>query len=45
MTNLERFIAVVAIRSAQTGETPIAIARKAKKSRRKVVIAKGVVVS
>ena len=40
MTNLERFIAVVAIRSAQTGEAPITVARKTKKTRRKVITVK-----
>lgn len=41
MTNLERFFAVVAIRSAQTGESPVTVARKTKRTRRKVIVANG----
>lgn len=41
MTNFQMWIAVVAAKSLKSGKTPIAVARASKKTRRKVILAKG----
>lgn len=41
MSDLERWLLVVAVRAASTGETALATARKTKRTRRKVITVRG----
>ena len=41
MSNLERWMMVIAVRAATTGETALATSRKTKKTRRRVITVRG----